>query len=165
MAEANGDAPEIHRSAGEWLAAAKEAERDGEFFRAYDNALNGLAQHPQDLLLRHRAVLALTRSGATVQARALYRKLGLEGRQDTDIPELDARLVKDMAFAAPAGPERVRLLLEAAGKYDAVFRRTGHYYPGINLANLLLMAGQPERAAEIAARIVATLHAMAPPAG
>ena len=37
----------------------------------------------------------------------------------------------------------LQLLLAAAEKYEAVYRRSGHYYPGINVANLLLLAGQP----------------------
>src|SRR5262249_21279034 len=152
-------------SAGEWLASVKAAEADGEFFRAYDTARQGLAQHPDDLALRHRAVLALARSGATKHAQALYRELGLWGCQEKDIPELEARLLKDVALAAPDGPERVRLLLVAAEKYEASYRRDGSYYPGINVANLRLLAGQPERAADIAGQIVTRLNAMSPPAG
>jgi class 3 adenylate cyclase len=152
-------------SASEWLASVKTAERDGEFFRAYDTARQGLAQYPDDLPLRHRAVLALARSGASEQARALYQDLGLEGRQEKDIPELEARLSKDLALATADGPERVRLLLVAAEKYEAAYRKSGSYYPGINVANLLLLAGQPERAAEIADRIAAQLKAMPPSTG
>jgi len=157
--------PHAQHSASEWVAAVKAAERDGEFFRAYDAARQGLSEHPDDLLLRHRAVLALARSGATEQAQALYRELGLEGRQETDIPELEARLLKDVALSAPDGPPRVQLLLAAAEKYEAVYRRSGHYYPGINVANLLLLAGQPERSATIARRIAAELTAMPAAAG
>ena len=157
--------PHAQHGASEWLAVVKAAERDGEFFRAYDAARQGLSEHPNDLQLRHRAVLALARSGATEQAQGLYRELGLEGRQETDIPELEARLLKDMALAAPDGPPRVQLLLAAAEKYEAVYRRSGHYYPGINVANLLLLAGQPERSAAIARRIAAELTAMPTAAG
>src|SRR5262245_15105984 len=152
-------------TASEWLASVKAAERDGEFFRAYDTARQGLAQHPDDLSLRHRAVLALARSGASEQARALYRELGLAGRHETDIPELEARLLKDVALAAVDGPERVPLLLAAAEKYEAAYRRTGSYYPGINVANLLLLAGEPERAKQIAAQIAAQLNARELPQG
>jgi class 3 adenylate cyclase len=156
--------PEQH-SARQWLALAKAAERDGEFFRAYDLARQGLAEHADDLSLRHRAVLALARSGATAQAQALYRELGLEGRQEPDIPELEARLLKDEAFATPDGKERARLLLAAAEKYETAYRRSGNYYPGINVANLMLLVGQPERAAAIARRIVAELTTMPKPKG
>jgi hypothetical protein len=156
---------QAQHGASEWLAMVKAAERDGEFFRAYDAARQGLSEHPDDLPLRHRAVLALARSGATEQAQALYRELGLEGRQETDIPELEARLLKDVALAAPDGPARVQLLLAAAEKYEAVYRRSGHYYPGINVANLLLLAGQPERSAAIARRIAAEVTAMPRGAG
>jgi class 3 adenylate cyclase len=149
--------PHAQHSASEWVAMVKAAERDGEFFRAYDAARQGLSEHPDDLLLRHRAVLALARSGATEQAQTLYRKFGLEGRKETDIPELEARLLKDVALAAADGPSRGKLLLAAAKRYEAVYRRSGHYYPGINVANLLLLAGQPERSAAIARRIAAEL--------
>jgi len=157
--------PHAQHSASEWVAAVKAAERDGEFFRAYDAARQGLSEHPDDLLLRHRAVLALARSGATEQAQALYRELGLEGREETDIPELQARLLKDVALSAPDGPPRVQLLLTAAEKYEAVYHRSGHYYPGINVANLLLLAGQPDRSAAIARRIATELTAMPAAAG
>jgi len=152
-------------SASEWLASVKSAEADGEFFRAYDTARQGLAQHPDDLALRHRAVLALARSGATKHAQVLYRELRLGGCQEKDVPELEARLFKDVALAAPDGPERIPLLLAAAGKYEDSYRRSGSYYPGINVANLRLLAGQPERAAEIAGQIVTKLKALPPPTG
>ena len=157
--------PQAQPSASDWLALVKAAERDGEFFLAYDTARHGLLEHPDDLALRHRAVLALARSGATEQAQALYREFGLEGRQEQDIPELEARLLKDVALAAPDGPDRVRLLRAAAAKYEATYRRTGHYYPGINVANLLLLAGEPEQAAKIAGDIAADLQAKPPPTG
>src|SRR5258705_2179966 len=157
--------PDAHPSESEWLAVVKAADRDGEFFRAYDAARQGLSEHPDDLPLRHRAVLALARSGATEQAHALYRELGLEGRQETDIPELEARLLKDVALSAPDGPPRVQLLLAAAEKYEAVYRPNQNYYPGINVANLLLLAGQPERSAAIARRIADELTAMPTAAG
>src|SRR5262249_54306097 len=131
-----------------------------DFFLAHDRARHGLLEHPGDLSLRHCAVLTLARSGATEQAQALFRELGLEGLQEKDIPGLEARLMKDVALAAPEGPERVLLLLSAAAKYDAAYRRTGHYYAGINVANLLLLAGEPERAAKIAGDIAAELAAM-----
>jgi class 3 adenylate cyclase len=153
------------RSAEEWLAEAKAAERDGEFFRAFDLARQGLTQHPSSLPLRHRAVLALARCGATEQARALYKELGLEGRVETDIPELEARLLKDTALATPDGPLRTERLLAAAAKYEAVYRRTGHYYPGINVANLRLLAGQADAAATIAGQIIADVDSMSVPTG
>lgn len=146
------------RSADAWLREAMRAEHDGEFFRAYDVARNGLAAYPHDAALGYRAVLALARSGAAAKAQALLRELGLSGRTDRDFPALEARLERDLALAAPAGPERIRLLLDAAGRYRELFARTGDYYPGINLANLLLLAGQPGPAAEIAARIAAQLE-------
>src|SRR5262249_59506988 len=146
-------------SASEWLASVKSAEADGEFFRAYDTARQGLAQHPDDLALRHRAVLALARSGATKHAQALYRELRLGGCQEKDVPELEARLFKDVALAAPDGPERIPLLLAAAEKYEDSYRRSGSYYPGITRPHLRLPRGHPGRPPEMAGETLTTLKA------
>jgi hypothetical protein len=44
--------PHAPHSASKWLAVVKAAERDGEFFPAYDAARQGLSEHPDDLQLR-----------------------------------------------------------------------------------------------------------------
>jgi class 3 adenylate cyclase len=165
MADTVAETPEPQRGETEWLLEARQAERDGEFFRAFDVAQRGLAQHKASIPLKHRAVLALARSGASRQAQELFRSLGLEGREDNDIAELEARLLKDVALASPEGPDRVRLLLAAAAKYEAAYRRTGSYYPAINVANLLLLAGEPDRAAQIAELIAEAVNPMALPTG
>jgi hypothetical protein len=43
----------------QWLAAVREAERRGELLSAFDLAERGLAEYPEDIWLKHRAVLAL----------------------------------------------------------------------------------------------------------
>src|SRR5713226_7666013 len=65
------------RTAGEWLAAARRYEREGELFQAYDIAMQGLARFPRDLPLKHRAVSCLASIQATAQATELSEKLGL----------------------------------------------------------------------------------------
>src|SRR5204863_369720 len=80
----------------------------------FDVASRGLEEEPEagasadGLALRHRAVLALARSGATRRARALFGSLGLDGNPDPEIAALDARLAKDEALAA-TGDDRARL--------------------------------------------------------
>jgi len=158
------ESPGALASVAEWLAAAKAAERSGEFFRAYDMACHGLEQFPADLLLQHRAVLALARSGATGQARQLFRDFGLEASQDQEIAALGARLAKDEALALPPGAERTRRLAAAATRYEQIYTRNGHYFPGINTANLRLLSGDAEWAGTIAASLTRTIEAMPPPA-
>lgn len=115
------------------------AERAGDYLTAYDLAQRGLERAPNDLWLRHRAVLNLARSGATEQAHALFELFGLADHADEDVAALRARIEKDRGNLA-----------EAARRYGEIYARTGGYYSGINAATLALLAGDARRGAEIA---------------
>lgn len=149
--------------AADWLARARGHEARGELLLACDTALQGLALHPDDVWLAHRAVLNLAKAGATLRAEREFQRLGLAASQEPEIAALAARIAKDRAFAAPEG-ERERLLTCAAGLYEAAFRRGGGYYPAVNAATLRLLSGQPQ-AAETLARGVLALCATAPDDG
>ena len=56
-------------SLGEWRALVRRFEGRGMMLRAYDAAARALQAHPDDPWLKHRAVLALVRSGATETAK------------------------------------------------------------------------------------------------
>ena len=136
-----------------WLSRAMDAERRGDFLVAYDFAQRGLEAHPGHLWLKHRAVLALARSGATNQARALFSELGLEGAAEEDIASLEARLSKDHALEAK-GQERIVRARQTADAYQAIYERPRGYYPGINAATMRLLADSPGEAAELARRVL-----------
>jgi class 3 adenylate cyclase len=138
------------RTAEDWLAAVKEAERRGELLTAFDLAERGLARHPDDVSLKHRAVLALARAGSTEQARRRFIEYGLAQVPTEDVASLRARIVKDKAIAA-SGEARRRQAARSAELYGAIFARTGGYYPAINAATLSLLAGETDRARELAA--------------
>jgi hypothetical protein len=143
--------------AAAFLAEARAAERAGQLFRAYDLAMRGLAQHPGDILLQHRAVLSLARAGATTLARQRFEGFGLGAASAIeDVAALGARLLKDTALASPA-PERAARAAEAASSYRAIYRQTGGTYPAINAATLTLLAGDEREAASLAAEILALL--------
>ena len=124
--------------------AVLEAERRGELLMAFDLAERALAEHPDDLWLKHRAVLALARAGSTGEAARHFAEYGLGGVEDEDVAALEARIAKDQAIAAGGGFAR------AAHLYEAIFRRTGGYYPAVNAATLCMLDGQAERAAALA---------------
>jgi hypothetical protein len=125
------------KAVAEWLAAVRDAERRGELLVAFDLAGRALEEHPDDIWLKHRAVLALARAGATGQAAARFEEEGLGSgeAEHEDIP--------------------------AAGAYDAVFTRTGGYYPAINAATLALLGGDCDRATALARRVLELLGAEA----
>jgi hypothetical protein len=162
------------RTAGDWLAAARRYEREGELFQAYDVAMQGLHRFPKDLRLKHRAVLCLASTNATAQAVDLFGRLGLDLAESEiaslapnirmDIPSLKARLRKDDALNA-AGTARRAGFCEAATLYERCFRTEAAadnpeaYYPAINAATLWLLAEDRETAARLAHDVLARLAA------
>jgi len=147
----------------EWLAEARRCEHQGELFRAYDLAKQGLEKFPGDPRLGYRAVLCLASSGATRQAFELLDGLDLEHGGEAspataiglDIATLRPRLMKDAALAA-AKEDRPGLLDAAARAYRDVYHRAKAaanpeaYYPGINGATLSLLAGDEAKAMALA---------------
>ncbi len=160
------------RTAGEWLAAARRYEREGELFQAYDIAMQGLARFPRDFPLKHRAVSCLASIQATAQATELFAKLGLDladpeiaglaADMRMDIPSQWARLRKDAALAATGKARRIGFR-EAAALYERCYRReaaaanTEAYYPAINAATLWLLAGNRGAADGLARDVLAAL--------
>lgn len=136
-------------SAVAWLDATKEAERRGELLSAVDVAEQGLAEHPEELPLKHRAVLALARAGATEEAARRFERYGLAKSKDEDIAALGARIAKDTALGE-LGEARQYAAAHARDLYEAIYLDTHGYYPAINAATLSLLAGEPERAKELA---------------
>ena len=139
-----------------WLDAVRREERRGELLAAFDLAERGLDDHPDDLALKHRAVLALARTGATEEAARRFAEYGLADIPDEDIAALRARIAKDIALAT-SGAERRRLAAHAAELYGAIAARTGGFYTAINSATLWLIAGDAERARGLAASVLEML--------
>jgi hypothetical protein len=158
------------KSPEEWLAEVTRSEGDGELFRAYDIAMQGLIEHPDALALKHRAVLCLASTGATRQAMEKFAVLGLDGAAATapsrrlrmDIASLKARLAKDDALSR-SGAERQSQLSEAARQYQAIYAAEAAvanpeaYYPGTNAASLFLLAGNHHAATVLAGTVLQLL--------
>ena len=152
--------PRFARRLEDWHEDIRFAFSRGELLQAYDLADRALEVFPADVRLRHAAVLALARTGATRQARARYDAFRLGDNIDADpallldVAALDARIAKDLALSSRKS-HRARNLADAAERYEKLFRRTGDYYPGINAASLRLLAGDVARAEELAREVLA----------
>ncbi len=146
-------------NAGDWQDLVQGYERRGMVLRAYDAAERGVEAFPDDLWLRHRAVLALARSGAAEMAQQRYREYGLDKEENEDIAALGARLVKDIAWLS-SGEERLARAAEAAQAYEQVYARTGGYFPAINAATLKLIAGDAAAAKDLARRLLVEVAAL-----
>ncbi|MFZ3272119.1 MAG: adenylate/guanylate cyclase domain-containing protein [Mycobacterium sp.] len=131
----------------------------GEFFRAYDLAVDGLELFPGDVALAHRAVLSLANAGATALALDKYYEFGLDKRPETDARSLLGRLKKDQAFAE-TGEARAAKFREARALYEGAFRTATAaddpeaYYPAINAATLALLGGDAATAGRLAGEVL-----------
>ena len=144
-----------------WVDAVIAAERRGELLSAFDLAERGLEEYPDDVWLRHRAVLALARSGATDEAQRRFDAYGLATVDEEEAQALQARIAKDFALAAQ-GVERREEARRAAELYAEIFERTSGYYPGVNAATLMLVAGAAEEARHLAERVLTAIAAEPP---
>jgi hypothetical protein len=144
-------------TANEWLEAVRAEERRGEFLAEIDLANRGLERYPDDLRLKHRSVLALARAGSTNEAARRFAELGLGAVEDDEIAALGARIEKDFALSAD-GETRRRHAEQAAEAYTAIYVRTGDYYPAVNAATLMLLAGDVERSRFLAREVLAVLE-------
>src|SRR5438067_4562048 len=142
--------------AAQWLEQVVAAERRGELLSAVDLAERGLEQHPGDVALQYRSVLALARAGSTGEAARRFEEYGLGRLDDEDAQALEARIAKDVALTAD-GDERRRLALRSADLYAAIFDRTGGYYPAVNAATLRLLGGDAGPSRALARRVLDVL--------
>jgi CRP-like cAMP-binding protein len=126
---------------------------------AYDLAQEALRRSPRDDRFKHRAALALARTGALDEALALFDSFQLaKNASDEDILCLGPRLRRDLAFRS-AKPDTA-LLKKAGEEFDAVYAKTGGFYPGVSAAAAFAMAGENERARKIAAKVAAECEAL-----
>lgn len=138
---------------GQRESIAKRFKR-GDLARAYDLCMEALRSNPDDLWLRHRAVLCLIRSGALERAQADYERFRLsEARHDEDCRALGARLLKAVALESDASRFAGRAR-EAARTYAEIFQETGGHYPGINAATMYRLGGEADLSRRLARRVL-----------
>lgn len=136
----------------------KPSEHSVDLLAAYDSAVRALADGRDDIRLKHRAVLALARAGATDYARRQFAVLGLDRvLGDEDVLSLAGRLLKDASLAA-SGEEHRRLAALSSEAYAKAHDIRGGHYPGINTATMLLLAGDARKSANMAAAVLDTVR-------
>ena len=127
--------------------------RAGYYFRAFEDARAALLDYPDDVGLKHMAVLCLVRGKAFAAAEALFDKFNLAQDKNEDILALSGKLAKSKIEdrGAAAAPKDYSA---AAELYAAAYRQTGGSYSGVNAASLWYMAGQKPKAQALAADIL-----------
>ena len=145
--------PENMETAKHYVKLVDVALGKGDYLIAYDSAVRGREAFPDDLLLKHRLILTLARSGDFSQAERLLHEFGLAGHADENIAALQARLLRDRAWKEKQGFDPI-LVRQAAHLYCEIYHRTGGGYSGINGATLSLLSGSPDRARSMAMEVL-----------
>lgn len=130
--------------------------KSGDLLAAFDVAMGAITAGSDDLDVKHRAVLCLSRGGSHQQAAKLFRELELsEHRDDPKIASLSARIAKDRALQQE-GVTRVPLLRTAASEYLKIYRNSqgDSSYTAINAATLSFLAGQGDEARSLAEDVI-----------
>ena len=153
-------------SSSEAIGMIRHLIRRGEYLAAYDVAEDAGSHTFEPALtpvsraeIGYLRVLALARSGgskrAVAEAAELAKSLpaNLPPALTEDIAALSARIAKDHALRA-APPERPALAAAAATAYEAVYRRLGRSYAGVNAATEWLIAGRTDHARALAREVV-----------
>ncbi len=78
-----------------------------------------------------------------------------------DIAALNARLLKEQAFAAQRTQERKKRAMASFEAYHGLYEHSRGHYPGVNAASMALIAGNAEVARHIASGLIDTLDANA----
>lgn len=143
------------------LERAHSAIRSGDLLAAYDLVTAAIADGNADRGLRFVLVLALARMGETDRAYALFQQYDLAADANEDVLALGARLLKDRAVAA-TGPGRPALFRAASLAYLDANTRFGGYFSLINAASLAHLAGDTDRARDLAGRVLADPEVAAP---
>jgi hypothetical protein len=133
---------------------------------AYEAAVSAMEAEPANLESAFVAALALARAGASERARTAATALLARIDDATDISvelredaaALVARLSKQDALATH-GDDRPLRLRHSADLYEAIADRYGGFYTRINAATLRLLAGDIERARQLAEQTRAALIA------
>jgi adenylate cyclase len=144
-----------------WAQLSDRWEASGNYLGACDAALLGLEQHPEARELQYRAVLNLSRIGASKRARQLWLHYRLQphfedpsfrGGLEENIAALGARLDREEAYVGDAA-QRPTKLKKAAQHYETIYKRSTGTFPGINAAVLYELSGNSARACELAAHV------------
>jgi len=132
--------------------------RSGYYFTAFDEAIAALRDYPDDVGLKHTAVLCLLRGGALEAAETLFYDLNLSNEAHEDVLALSGRLVKgqieELSQGDSASAAGFELYTKAAVLYEKTYELTRGSYSGVNAASLWYMAGDKNRAEKIATAIL-----------
>jgi len=131
----------------------------GNFLKAYDLSRDHIAKtpgaetnarEPHILMLKHRALLALIRTGATDRAVDMFNRWRMaDADPREEILGLRARLLKEIASQMAEVDDQQYFLCRAAESYRAAYYLVGGPYLGINAATMHYLTAQDDIAIDL----------------
>lgn len=140
---------------------AEAASRRGDLLALFETTQRGLETDPKNERLRYLQTLALARLGQPEAALSSYHRNRIAEINDEDAIALEGRILKDIALHSPP-PRRALLLREAAKAYEAAYLRSDGFFSAINTATTLFLAGETDKAAWYAGKILSRTDIMEP---
>ena len=121
----------------------------GDMFALFEHSREALEHAPDDPDARYLQALAMARLGEPDAAMLLYDRNRVEEIGTEDAVALKGRLLKDMAVRA-TGAEQAELFRQSSQAYNLAHELSDGYFSGINAATTAFLAGNKDRAAELA---------------
>jgi adenylate cyclase len=146
------DIEHVLRDPGLLYAAADADRAQGNVLAAFDLVQQGREQGTRSQALDYLLVRLTTELGDYDGAMRLYDHLRLHDHDAVDLLALKGRILKDKAFLAE-GRQRADLLNQAGEAYRRAHHVSGAYYPAINAASLMMLAGRSDDARQLAAAV------------
>lgn len=127
--------------------------RRGELIKAFDLAKKTLLNNKNFITLKHRAVLCLVNAGALKAASEEFVKLGLDRVDEEEVLCLYGKILKSFSVTSK-NKERECFALLSVEQYKKAYALNKNFYPGINLATVLLLSGNVKGSRAVAKEVL-----------
>ena len=124
----------------------------GDMFALYERTREAIEKFPDDPEVRYLQALAMARLGDPHAAMRLYERNRVEEIGTEDAIALKGRLLKDLAVRS-TGADQVDLFRQSSEAYRHAYHLSDGYFSGINAATTSFLAGDRDKACELAAAI------------
>lgn len=125
---------------------------------AYEIFSEGLSLFPSHPRLNYLTALSLARAGSTNSAKNILEKLvpKLNGTDPlvVDAVSLLGRLAKGQWEICPSALKRSEIAQIALKHYQQAYQISGDYFPGINYASMLMLAGEKHESVRVARELM-----------
>ena len=146
-------------SNNELLSYVENALSSGFYSLTYELSRQYVKGSPGEFELRHFSALSLAKLGAPDKALDIAKEILKESNSlnpilTEEVLSLLGRIYKDKASSARNISYKYQYLKQSINSYNEAYLINKGYYPGINLATLLMISGDKERSKKVAEEVL-----------